>query len=197
MVALPHCDDLFLRYFDRWYNEEDRKRKGFKATRPDVIQSDSLVGLSQYQASGLSEDGQKQVLQRIDAMVSATQGDWPSYLNVAGKIDLNWIEAFDCHYDKQRISEVIKRSDPEDFSNDYVVLSCEFGSAIGHVMRSLQPRLVWRLDWPYWESALLDPKSGNLMPVFHWAIKKMSDYGWDDGFAPKINACLQLLDRKS
>jgi hypothetical protein len=58
MSAIPHCDDLFLRYFDRWYDEVDRKRKGCKATKPDLIQCDSLIGVSQTQASGLSEDGQ-------------------------------------------------------------------------------------------------------------------------------------------
>jgi hypothetical protein len=41
-----------------------------------------------------------------------------------------------------------------------------------------------------------DPGSGNLTPVFRWAMKKMSNYGWDDGFAQKIEACVQLLDKK-
>jgi len=38
-----------------------------------------------------------------------------------------------------------------------------------------------------------DPQS--LIPVFHWAVKKMSGYGWDDGFVQKIDACLKLLDK--
>jgi hypothetical protein len=37
MRDLPHCDDLFLRYFDRWYSNADRKRKRFRATRPDLF----------------------------------------------------------------------------------------------------------------------------------------------------------------
>lgn len=162
-----------------------------------MIQSDSLIGLSQAQASGLSDEGQQKVLQQIETMLDAARGDWESYLKVSGEIDLNWIDAFDKHYDDGRIAEVIERSNPEDFSNDYIVLCCELGSAIGHVMYRLRPSLVWYLDWPYWESALFDPKSGNLIPVFHWSIKKMSSYGWDDGVTAKIEACLQLLDKKT
>ena len=194
MVTLPHCDDLFLRFFDRWYDDDDRARKAFEATRPDMLQTDSLIGLSQDQASTLLETGQEEVLNRIGRMLDAAQADWPNYLQVSGIPGLSWIDAFDSHYDADRIQEIIERSDPSDFSNDYLVTCCEFGAVLAHVMCCLQPRLVWRLDWPYWESALLDPQTGNLIPVFHWAIKKMSGYGWDDEFAEKIGACIQMLD---
>lgn len=193
-MDLPSCDDLFLRFLDRWYSEEDRNRKGFKATRPDVSQVDSLVGLSQADASPLTDGGQDAVLTRIDRITEAARHDWPTYLSVVGAMDQTWIDAFDRHYDEENIAAVIARSDPEDFSNEYVILCCEFGGALGHVMRSLQPRLLWYLDWPYWESALLDSQSGTVVPVFHWAIKKMSGYGCDDGFVEKIHACLELLD---
>lgn len=75
------------------------------------------------------------------------------------------------------------------------IICCEFGAMLGAVMRSLQPRLFWSPNWPYWESSLIDPASGSEIPVFHWAIKKMSSYGWDDGFAEKTEACLAMLDR--
>jgi hypothetical protein len=196
MVTLPHCDDLFLRYFDRWYDDDDRSRKGFAATRPDVLKADSLVGVSPPDASPLSGESQRDVLHRIETMLEAARGDWPSYLRISGHVDLSWITAFDGYYDPDRIEEVIARSDPADFSNDYIVLCCEFGAVLGHVMRCLQPRLVWYCEWPYWESALLDPPTGSLMPVFHWVVKKMSGYGWDDGFAEKVEACLQLSGRE-
>jgi hypothetical protein len=194
MVTLPHCDDLFVRFLDRWYDEDDRRRKGFEATRPDILQCDSLIGISQSDASPLTENSQREVLHRIQTMLEAARGDWPGYLPVRGDLDLNWIAAFDSYFTTDRIQEVVDRSEPSDFGNDYLVMCCEFGAGLGHVMRSLRPGLLWHLEWPYWESALLCPQSGNLIPVFHWAIKKMSAYGWDDGFAQKIQACLQLLD---
>jgi hypothetical protein len=193
MRALPHCDDLFVTFFDPWYDDAARQRRGFRATFPDISQSDSLVGVTQAEASGVVGEGRQHVLDQIVGMIDAVRHDWPTYLGVEGEIDLKWIDAFDRHYDRNRIHEVIKRSDASNFSNDYVVLCCEFGAALSHVLRIGETRLIWRLDWPYWDSSLLDPKTGTEMSVFHWAIKKMSEYGVDDGFAAKINACLRIL----
>lgn len=196
MGALPHCDALFLRFFDRWYDDDDRRRRGFKATLPDVLQYDSFGGPTPAEASWLNETGQQQVLQQINGMVEAARQDWPTYLPVENDMDLQWIDVFDRYYDRQRIHHVIKRSDPSDFSNDYVVLCCEFGAVLSDVLLRAQPHMFWRLDWPYWDSSLLDPKTGNAVSVFHWAIKKMSEYGVDDGFAAKTKAVLHLLDEE-
>jgi hypothetical protein len=194
--ALPDCDDLFLRFFDPWYDDDSRQQRGFKATYPDVLQDGSLIGLTQAEASCVTEEGQHEILRQIDDMVEAARHDWPSYLSVTDDIALTWIDAFDKHYERKRIREVIEHSDPSNFSNDYVVLCCEFGAALSYVLLAAQPRLVWRLDWPYWDSLLVDPKTGNAISVFHWAIKKMSEYGVEDGFAAKTTACLQLLEEE-
>lgn len=196
MSELPYPDELFLRFFDPWYEERDRQRRGFSATRPDVMQDESLVGLTQDEASCVNAEGQKVILERIEKMVEATRFDWPTYLAVADEIDLSWIDAFDCYYKREQIAEVIERSDPTNFGNDYLVLCCEFGAALSHVFRVAQPRLAWQLDWPYWDSSLLDPKTGTAISVFHWAIKKMSEYGVDDGYVAKTRACLQFLEEE-
>jgi len=127
-------------------------------------------------------------------MLSAAREDWPEYLSVSGEIGLSWVDAFDRYWNRKRIKDTIRGSDPKDFGNDYVVIVCEFGAVLGHVMRGLQPRLVWYLERPYWESALVDPNRGFVIPVFHWAVKKMSGYGVDDGFAAKIDARLRALE---
>ena len=98
-------------------------------------------------------------MQRVERMLSAASTDWPRYLPVTGEIDLSWITAFDAYHDTDRISEIIARSAPEDFSNDYLVTCCEFGAALGHIMRVQQPRLFWLWEWPYWESAIFILKS--------------------------------------
>jgi hypothetical protein len=46
MSTLKDCDELFLQYFDRWLDNAERTHRGFTATRPDMLQSDSLIGLS-------------------------------------------------------------------------------------------------------------------------------------------------------
>ena len=187
MVTLPGCDELFLRYFDRWYDEEDRRRKGFIATRPDMHTANSL--------GPLSEMSQRDVLRRIEAMLEAARKDWPRYLQVSGDVDLRWITTFDCHYDPDCIEEVIRAFSPRRLQQSLCRVFL-FAAVLGHVMRCLQPRLIWCCEWPYWESALLDPQTGNLIPVFHWAVKKMSAYGWDDGFALKVEVCLQHLEKR-
>lgn len=130
---------------------------------------------------------------RIHTILRAASEDWLRYLPVKGELDISWIGAFDAHYQEDQIARVIADSQPEDYANDYLVLCCEFGAALGHVLRQLESRLIWRYEWPYWESDLVDPTSGNVVPVFHWAIKKMSGYGWDDGFVEKIHLCLHVL----
>jgi len=196
MPTLGHCDDLFLRYFDRWYSDDDRQHRGFQATKPDMFTAEQLVGVDGPHVSPLADEGRDEALKRIATMVEAARVDWPEYLGVSGDIDLGWVHAFDEHYDRERVADVVARSAPEDFGCDYVVLCCEFGAVLGHVMRTMQPRLIWYLDWPYWESSLLDPKTGTVISVFHWAIKKMSDYGVEDGFVPKIEQCLRILDEE-
>jgi hypothetical protein len=194
---LPHCDDLFLDFFAPWYHQDDLTRRGFVATLPDVIQHQSFVGFSQAEASLFPVETQSEVLARIDAMLDAARTDWPTFLAVSGEIDQDWVAAFDHHYTRQTIIKTIERSDPRDYGNDYLVTCCEFGAVLGRVLMSREPRLFWRFDLPYWDSTLLDPKTGTAITVFHWAIKKLSSYGVDDGYPAKVNACLHFLAEDS
>lgn len=196
-MSLPHCDTLFIKFLDPWYSADDRKRKQFEATRPDVLTSHDYVGVPVSELCVLNAEGAGEARARIDRMLTACRGDWPRYLDVKGDIDERWIAAFDEYYGRTRITEVIERSDPKDFSNDYLILVCEFGAALGCVFRRKQPALTWLHDWPYWESSLIDPRSGTIIPPFHWAVKKFSEYGVDDGFAEKIEMCLHLLEEKA
>ncbi len=190
---IPDCDELFARFFDRWYDDDWRQWKGFPATRPDILEADDLVGRTGADASPLGPDGQSEVNGMIRTIYEAAESDWGRQLDLTPPVDIKWVEAIDAHYDRGRIREMINDSDPEDFSNTYVVTCCEFGAVLGYVLRDHCPELEWLYGWPYWESALLHPPSGSVIPVFHWAIKKMSEYGVDDGFAEKIAACSQML----
>ena len=60
-------------------------------------------------------------------------------------------------------------------------------------MREAEPQLEWLADWPYWESALLDVPSGYRINVFHWAIKRFSEYGLEDGYRAKVAKCLEMV----
>jgi hypothetical protein len=146
--ALPHCDALFLKYFDRWYDDGDRKRKIHKATCPDVTSGIAAIGTRAAQLTPLLGKTLQKVAGQVESMVDSAKGDWASDLGAKDPISLGGLKAFDHHYDSKRIQEVIDRSDPEDFSNEYLVVCCELGAAIGAVLRKLRPDYEWVWEWP-------------------------------------------------
>ena len=191
---LPDADELFMRYFDRWYSPSARKRRIYSATRPDMETVPELIGRSSSDVCTLSDEQKEIELAQVGRMLEAARGYWRRELNMGEPIESRWVEAFDAYYDENRVVELINRSSPNDFGNDYIVMACEFGAVLGHVLQQRLPRLEWLAGDPYWESALFDPQTGNLIPVFHWGIKKLSRYGIDDGFAAKLQACLRVLE---
>lgn len=192
MTRLPDADDVFRRYFARWYDPEDLARRGFEATRSDVEQR-YCAGIGGADASPLTPEAQADVAGQIETMLDAVRTDWPDAFGIKGAVGLAWVDAFDRYYDAARVAKLLERSNPADFGNELLVLCCEFGAVLGSVLRAEAPRLEWLYDWPYWESALLDPAHGYRINVFHWAVKKFSRYGVDDGFAAKIQQCAQLV----
>lgn len=193
MTQLPDADDVFLRYFARWYESDELARRGYEATRPDLEQCYPR-GISGREASPLTPEGQADVADRIRSMLDAAAGDWPDMLGVSGRPGPEWVETFDAFYDRVRVAEVLDASDPADFGNELLVLCCEFGAVLGAVLQTEAPQLEWVYDWPYWESGLVDPAHGYRISVFHWAVKKFSDYGVEDGFAAKVKQCARLVE---
>jgi hypothetical protein len=193
-MTLPDADEIFAHFFDRWYDAGDRERKGVPHTRPDLARR-FRPGLKAAELSPFNDETQREILERIQIMLGTATSDWPRYLDVKGEISDAWVDAFDRHHDAKRVAEMLSESDPADYSNDLLVLVCQFGAVIGAVLRQHLPRLEWIPEWPYWESFLYDPWSGHEIPPFHWAIKKFSSYGIDDGFAAKIGMCVNLLEK--
>ena len=180
-----------MKFFDRWYDDDDRKRKGFKATCPDVYSGKYKKETPASKLTPLLGDTLKGVAAQVDRMVEAAREDWASSFNSPNPISLEGLQDFDRHYDADRIRMVIDRSKPEDYGNDYVVVCIELGAVLGKVLKELRPELEWVWDWPYWESYLWNAETSDQFKVFHWAIKKMSGYGVDDGLAEKVQVVAQ------
>jgi hypothetical protein len=193
-MELPNCDDLFVKFFDPWLDDELRKRRVFKATRPDMQTIVEWKDLSSEELSRLTADGEAEVRNQIQSMVDAATEDWADLGSLSGPVTLDWVDAFDRYYTREEIAKVIDRSDPSDYSNEYLVLCCEFGAVIGKCLINLNPRSLWLPDYPYWETPVFDPRSGSLINVFSWAVKKMSEYGVDDGFKSKALKCLEVVE---
>ncbi len=195
LKRLPDCDRLFKRFFDSWYSDDERKRKIFEATRPDAQQY-ARPGTPANKVSPLTIRGQISAKKHIAAMLEAATGDFPTYLKVSGKPNIQWVHAFDKYYDRDAVLSLVNRSDPSDFTNDYLVICCEFGALMGDVFIQRRRHLKWLPDWPYWESSIYDSRSGYRIAVFHWAIKKLSSYGLKDGYRSKLLGCVDLIDRE-
>ena len=122
---LPHCDELFIKYLSPWYNEDDRP----KMTRPDMYQIAAFEGqpLDLDDLQYLMPEYLEQVKAIInDTMTNAALEDF-SLIYKFHTISFELLDRVYTYYDRVKITELIKDSDPKDFSNPYLVTVCEFG----------------------------------------------------------------------
>jgi hypothetical protein len=195
---IPDCDDVFKRYFARWYSAADWEERGFPPISKAECQRKFKPHYSASELCRLESDQLDAASRNVATIRAALRQDWPRYLAVQEPFSISWIAEFDDHWTRRRVADVLARSDPTDFANEVLVLSCELGVAIGDALTIAVPDLEWLYDRPYWESALLDPASGLVINVFDWGHQRFSEYGVDDGYVAKIGKCIQLVraDRK-
>ena len=184
---LPHCDTLFVKYLSPWYDEEERP----KMTRPDMYQIAAYEGqpLDFEEIQYLTPEYLEQVKTLInETMTKAALEDF-SNIHKTDNLDFDLLDAVDKYYDRTRIAELIKESDPKDFSNPYLVTVCEFGVLIGQLFNQLEG-YGWLYSHPYYHSIIVHKDTGFGITVFDWAVKKFSEYGVDDGFVAKFHAAV-------
>ncbi len=172
---LPDCNWLFAKYFD-----------ADQQLRPDMA-----LNTAPHRATPEVEAG---AIAKLDSLRMSSQTNWPKLFGANGNPTIAWVAAFDRHYNRGLIQGVIDRSLPNDDDNEYVRTCGEFGMVLAAALKQEIPELEWRYAAPYWDSALLDPTSTYRINVFHWAIKKMSEYGVDDGFEAKIHAARVAIE---
>lgn len=190
---LPHCDELFVKFLSPWYPDSERPQM----TRPDMYQISGYSGqpLDLDSLQYLSPEFLEVTRQQINSMADCALKDF-QHIYKTDKLDLNFIDAVDKHFDRQKIKELIKASDPTDFSNQYLVTVCEFGASLGHLFADIDG-LGWLYSDPYFHSIIVHKDTGYGITVFDWAVKKFSEYGVDDGFAAKFQAALDNLKQES
>lgn len=187
---LPHCDDLFVKYLSPWYDEDDRPTM----TRPDMYQIAAFEGqpLDMDELQYLTPEYLEEAKTLINDMTEAFLDDF-SFIHKTDKIDFDLLDAVDKYYNRTKISELIKQSDPKDFSNPYLVTVCEFGVLLGQLFRQLDG-YDWLYSHPYYHSIIVHKDSGFGITVFDWAVKKFSEYGVDDGFVAKFQAAIERVN---
>jgi hypothetical protein len=187
---LPHCDALFKKYFSPWYDEEDRPTM----TRPDMYVIHGFKGepLDLDKIQYLPDDLLEHTIKQVQSMADAALSDYQHIIQ-SDKLDLDVLDAVDKYYDRKKIAEIISKSDPADFSNDYIVEVCEFGATLGHLFSQVEG-YGWLYSHPYFHSIIVHKDTGYGITVFDWAVKKFSEYGVDDGFVAKFKMALGSVD---
>ncbi len=78
MSSLPEIDDFYTTFFDRWYTDDDRDRKRFKFTRPDIMKL-YKPGVSVSEICALNDEYRDEAERRVLRMFSSAKSDWPTF----------------------------------------------------------------------------------------------------------------------
>jgi len=183
--------NLIQSFFDPWYEDGGHH---LTAKRPDVVRVAGFAGKDASRLSSLEVKEQVKVAGQIGAAVSSARRRWPQLLGVAEPLDIAWLRAFDRHFNQDALRALVAAADPRLRDNPYLVLCCELGAVIAAVMQERCQGLQWLGEMPFFDSALFDPRSGNTIPVFAWAITRMSDEAVGGALDEKVSACIHLLD---
>jgi len=187
---LPDCNDLYVKYVHKWDENPDHK---ILIVKPDMIQSFNPDSNFSELVDTTSE-GYIRIKKQVEKMISASREDLQE-LAKFNKFNLETIDKLDKAINRKYIKSIIDASDEDDESNDYLISIIEFGCALAETIENEIGGFVWIYDYPYWESTIVHKKTGFEIPVFHWAIKKYSEYGVDDGFKDKILALKRNLEK--
>ena len=184
---VPEGNALFRTFFYPWYDDNARER------HPDLLKTDLeelelQPGSDRSVLSPLGPDAQATAARQIETISAAATADLGRYISHRPPPSLAWINALDNVLDDDDILRILQGADARDYSNPYLVFTCELGALTADCLLTECPQLTWLYDHPYWESALFDETSTTRIPVFHWAIKRMSSPGFQERLSDKINA---------
>lgn len=189
---LEDCDPLFKKFLSPWYPEKERP----KMTRPDMYVIAGYEGqpLDLDSLQYLNDETLIQTKAQIEEMIQAALADYQDIIN-SDKLSINVLDAVDKYYDKKKVIDIVRQSDPKDFSNLYLVNVCEFGAMLGFLFNESE-EFGWLYSYPYFHSIVVHKKTGYGITVFDWAVKKFSGYGIDDGFAAKYFAAIEAIRKQ-
>ncbi len=196
MAELPHCDELYDRFFLPWYSDTELANRESKYTRPDVLTCEGLAGRPAAELSRFEKPAQARIIEQISVtMHDAATGDFSTRLGHKLGNGLDGTDEIDRHFDADRVASLISDSDDTSDENDYVITCIELGALLGNNLIALDSTLEWLAEMPYWESSIWHAPTGTMIAPVHWAMKKMSGYGWDDGLVGKCQAAIHIINQ--
>ncbi|MEX2606819.1 MAG: hypothetical protein WD708_05690 [Kiritimatiellia bacterium] len=170
-IELPDAETLYHHYFSRWIPPEDPREAQL---RSDLEQIELEPGQHIRVLSPLTDEGRKEIDAKLARATRAALADIPALIHQSGPPSLDWLDALEDYLTPERLQELLRSSDPDNPNNLYMILCCETGALIGHLLRDAWPSLRWLGDFPYFESSLFDLNANVMLPTFHWAVKTIS-----------------------
>lgn len=171
------ADELFRDLFWRWYKPLEREVRGDALVRPDVERltlSDDGAAPDLTRLSRLPAPAQAVIRRQLERMVDAARQDQAQYMSPSGALDELWLDAFEHRYTVHEAQSLAAMVDPDNQTNDFVVLCCELGAAFGAILQARIPELTWVPEAPYYESYLVNPATRQRINPFSAALRFMS-----------------------
>lgn len=183
---------LFTRYLRSAYPQN--WERGVLA---DVITMYPRNGISAAELSELDEMDQEAVINQLDTMRKVGLQELTDHTGLNFTCTANAIEQIDQWYDEIHVNDLIDHSTCDATGvTDVFIRSVEIGALLGQWFIEQGQAFAWLPTIPYWESPFYHRKTGSIVPVLHWAVKKFTSYGIEDGLLAKCQACVQRLETK-
>lgn len=161
------AEELFREFFWRWYKPLEREVRGRETLGDDV------EPLRSEGASRLPEYVRGNVLRQLSRMVDAARQDQARFLPPNEALGFEWLRGFEEHYSVREVQNLAVAVEPEQSTNDFVVLVCELGAVVGWLLSQAEG-LEWVPEAPYWESYLVDREREVVIRPFVAALRFMS-----------------------
>ncbi|MBP7859869.1 hypothetical protein KA001_02855 [Patescibacteria group bacterium] len=181
---LPNCNVLFKKFLSPWYPLHLR----VVLPRPD------LFLLPHLNVETLEVVVINQIKEKLNLIREAYNKDF-QLINVFEKLNLEVIDSVDTFFKEKEVLNLIKISDPKDINNEYLIAISKFGLALGDLFVETG-KFEWVYSEPYFESYVINYKTGYCIPVFDWAVKKFSSYGINDGFRFKFLKAIEFIEEE-
>lgn len=168
---LPSAETLYNLFLAPWWPPEEPQRPEL---RGDLEEIELPPGGHIRDLCPLPRELREAVRSQLDRTTAAAKTDLAALLGRNDPPGIAWLTALEAHATPAQLQQWLRSSDPARPDNNYLVLVCETGTLIAHLLQTRHPRLRWLEAFPYFESTLFDLNRMTLIPVFHWAVKLLS-----------------------
>lgn len=191
---LPTAEALFQQFFTPWYPATSPAPT---APRPDlfIIAGSAGKSLQLSELQYLSPEFLEAAKNQIAEIIKTGLEDFHEIVEFSA-LDVDVLNAVLENYEHSDIAELLTESDPDQFSNPYLVTVCVFGAILGRLFTQ-EPGFDWLYGYPYFHSIIVHSATGLGIPVFDWMIKRFSADAINEDLTQKFENALGIVAQRS